>query len=317
MGSCNSISGVTINLHQNNSFFFTDETVSGVVNWVNTKDDVRAKEIFIMFNGAIGYVTTRSVRDRNGHSNTVTDYHHVTVFSSKNSFALPQSGDEVLIFKQGQYSWPFEFSLTNHLPPTINSPQSYPHVRYYLQVVIDKPWYRTNTRELHYVTVYPRTSFLNNPQCLQQISFANQNRKKISLKGTINKAGFLPGEQIHFTIEIGNLREILIKHIDLSILQSSVIGRNQCHKNILQLTLSNIQNTKLQQIREAFFVTIPDILLAPSFEFQGGIQRTASIHIQYLVKLAVKVEGFFQNFDIDIPIIIATKSLISSEQDTQ
>lgn len=69
---------------------------------------------------------------------TVTDYHHVTVFSSKYSLVLPPSGEKELIFKQGQYTWSFEFSLTNHLPPTMNSPQSYPHVSYYLEVIIDR-----------------------------------------------------------------------------------------------------------------------------------------------------------------------------------
>lgn len=106
---------------------------------------------------------------------------------------------------------------------------------------------------------------------------------------------------MHFTIEIENLKEIFIKHIDLSILQSSLFGENRDQKKILQLTLANIQNTQLQYIREAFFVTIPDILLAPSFEFQNGIQKHVSVHIRYLV------QGLFQDFDVDISISIATK----------
>ena len=180
-------------------------------------------------------------------------------------------------------------------------------MRYYLQVVIDKPWYKPNTRETRYLTVFPRVNLLQNPQCLQPTIFGNQNRKDITLKGTLNKLGYVPGELIHITLEIENPRRVLIKHIDLSMLQSYRIGQNSRGYTIFQTTLPNILNSKDQQIKETFSITIPSIPIPPSYQFQGGIQVAVFVNIRYILRFAVKVEGMFTNFNVDIPITIGTE----------
>ncbi|CAF1372923.1 unnamed protein product [Rotaria sordida] len=306
MGNSNS-SAIAINLDRNNLFYFSGESVSGTVNLNIIEGKLEADEIYIILTGEIGYTTTRTVSTGRGRTSTRTEYHHVPFYSAKVTFVRPEPGQKEFIYGQGQYSWSFQIPLTEHLPPTINQPQSYPHVRYYLQVVIDKPWYKPNTRETRYLTIFPRVNLLHNPQCLLSTIFGNQNRKDIKLKGILNKLGYVPGESIYMTLEIENPRKVLIQRINLSMLQSYKIGRNSRGHTIFQTTLPNILNLKDQQIRETFSIIIPSVSIPPSYQFQGGIQRVALVNIFYMLRFAVKVEGIFTNFDVNVPITLGTE----------
>jgi hypothetical protein len=305
MGNNNS-HAISINLDQTDSFYFGGDTVSGTTALNVSEGKVKANEVYIQLTGEIGYTTTRTVTDSNGNSSTQTDYHHIPFFYSKSAFVQPQLGEKEIVFGEGQYSWPFQLSLTERLPPTMNQPQSYPHVRYYLQVVIDKKWYKQNERQTKYITVFPRVNLLQNPQCLSSFIFGNHNRKEITLKGTLNKSGFVSGELVHMMLEIENPRRILIKHIELSLIQSYQIGGTALAFHILKTTLPKIINLKDEHINETHSIQIPSMMLPPSYEFQGGIRIAAVVTIHYMLRFAVKVKGMFTNFDIDIPIILGT-----------
>lgn len=306
MGSCLGTSGITISLHQENLVYFTDESLSGIVYWSNDDEAIRVQEISIRLIGEIGYTTQQTVLNGQGGTESTTQYNHVKFYASQLSLVRSQSEEEMMVFHQGQYSWPFEFSLTNYLPPTINSPQYYPHVRYYLQVIIEKSWYKSNIKEVRYLTIYPRIDLLANSQWLQPSLFEYENRKKVLLKGIINKTVIVPGQPMEFTIEIDNPKEVLIQYIELFLHQSIKIGPNSKRKKVFPIELP-IENTKRQRIKEILSVNMPAFPLPPSYEFQDGIQRVVSVYIQYFLRLAVGVEGLFTNFDIDIPIIIATE----------
>ncbi|CAF1313096.1 unnamed protein product [Rotaria sp. Silwood1] len=327
----NKSSAITINLDRSNLFYFTGETISGTVGLSVTEGKVEADEVYIELTGEIGYTTTRTVHHHHGsganpsfghchthtphhaigHTNDYTtteiDYHHVPFYTAKAVFSKLEPGQKAVVYTKGNYSWPFQIPLSTHLPPTMYEPQSYPHVKYYLQVVIDKPWYKPNTRERRYLTICPHVNLLQNPQCLQSTIFGNQNRKDIILKGTLNKTGYVPGELVHITIEIENPKRVLIKSIDFSMIQSSRIGEMSRDFNIFQTTLPNIMNTKDEHIKQSIPVKLPSMILPPSYQFQGGLQRAAFVTNQYMLKLVARVEGFFTNFDISIPIILGTE----------
>ncbi|CAF4206586.1 unnamed protein product [Adineta steineri] len=319
MGNSNS-STLTINFDRTNLFYFTDEVVSGTVALNITEGKIEADEIYLQMTGEIGYTTQKQVvRQKNGQKTTgmssnstgriayETEYHHVPFYSIKSIFAHPKAGQKQVVYTQGKHLWPFGIPLTNYLPPTINQPESYPHVRYYLQVVIDKPWYKSNTREAKCITVFPKVNLLHNPQYLQTITFRNHNRKDITLTGTLNKSAYVPGETIHMTFDIENPQRIVIKSIVLSILQSYQIGQSSGGHIIFQTTLPNIMKSKDQHIKQTFDVQIPSITLPSTYQFQGGTSKTAFVNNNYMLKFAIKVEGMFTNFDIDIPIIVGTE----------
>jgi hypothetical protein len=298
---------VAINLDRTNSFYFSGEWLSGNVRLNINEERLEADEIYIKLIGEIGYTTTETVSSGRIQTSEQTQYHHVPFYSTKIIFAQPPSGQNELVYDQGQYSWPFRILLPDHLPPTINPPQTYPHVRYYLRFVIDKPWYKPNSRETRYLTIFPRVNLLQNPQCLVSTIFGNQNRKDLTLKGTLNKLGYVPGEFIVLTLDIQNPRRVLIQRIDLSMLQSFHIGRNSCGFSLFTTTLPRIGNSKDEQIRDRFSVRVPVGSLPPSYQFCGGLQEVANVHLHYFLKFTVKVEGMFTNFHIDVPIILGTE----------
>jgi hypothetical protein len=338
-------STIGIHLDETNLFYFAGETITGTVELNVTEGKVEADEIYIELTGEIGYTTTRTVYNNNNYSTTngqfgqfnnnttngqfgqfnnnitngqfgqfnnntttQTDYHNVPFYSTKAVFAQPKAGQKQVVYTKGRYSWPFEIPITHHLPPTIHDPQTYPRVRYYLQVVIDKPWYKPNTRETIYLTIFPRFNLLQNPQCLQSAIFGNHNRKDITLSGTLDKTGYVPGESIHITLKIENPNRVFIKRIDLSMLQSYRIGENSRDNNIFETALPNIMNTKDEHIKQACSIQIPSTILPPSYLFNGGIEKAAFVVTQYMLKFVVRVEGFFTNFDIDMPVTIGTES---------
>jgi hypothetical protein len=304
---CGVSNGIAINLDRTNSFYFSGEWVSGNVRLNIIKGKLEADEIYITLTGEIGYTTKRKASKDRGRTLGRNKYHHVPFYSAKFVFAQPQSGQNELVYDQGQYSWPFRILLPDHLPPTINPPQTYPHVRYYLQFVIDKPWYKPNSRETRYLTIFPRVNLLQNPQCLVSTIFGNQNRKDITLRGTLNKFGYVPGELIVVKLEIENPRRVLILRIDLSMLQSFQIGRNSRRFGLFETTLPRIIDLKDEQIIDTFSIIVPSIPLPPTYQFQGGLKAIANVRLHYFLKFTVRVEGMFTNFHIDVPIILGTE----------
>jgi hypothetical protein len=300
---------ISINLEQNKLFYFTDEIVSGTVD-VNIIDEkIAANEIYITLTGEIGSTTTQHGYGRG--SSRVPENSELSFYSAKVIFAQREPEEEELIFNQGKYSWPFQFQLTDCLPPTISQPNSYPYIQYYLQFVIDKPWYKPNTRENRYIMVYPHVNLLQNFQCLLPTTFENHNRNEIKLKGTINKTGYVPGDAIQFTLEIENSQNVLIKNIDLSMIQSYQIGVDTRGDTLFITTLPNILNLKDQQIKETFSVLIPSERIPPSYQFK---RTTAFVNIYYFLKFEVKLGGILENFSVDIPITLGTEPEPDSNQ---
>ncbi len=169
MGNCTNAAVITINLDRDNLFYFTGETISGTVTLHIAGDKVDADEVLIKLSGEIGYTTNHTNSSRTRRRGKRRGYHHIPFYSPTITFARPELGQKELIFNQGQYSWPFQFLLPEHLPPTLNKPQIYPHVRYFLQVIIDKSWFTPNTTQVKYITIYPRVNLLKNPQCYNQL----------------------------------------------------------------------------------------------------------------------------------------------------
>jgi hypothetical protein len=293
---------VVINLDRPNSFFFAGEIVSGTAQLNVKAEKLEADEIDFMLIGDIGYTTRRS----NGRT-TTTEHHNISFLAKKYVFARPEAGEKELTYSQGQYSWPFQFQLPDQLPPTMGHSTTYPHVRYYLQLLIDKPWYKHNTRANRYIRVYPHVNLLQKPNCMMPTMFGNQNRKDIIVKGTLNKLGYVPGEMIQGTIEIENPQQVLIKQIDFSMIENYRIGANAGHVTVIHCIIPEIMQRKDQQIVQTFGVMFPALARPPSYHFEGGIIHKTSMAISYILKFEVKVGGMFTDFEIIVPIIVGTE----------
>jgi hypothetical protein len=305
----NGSSSVTlIKLDRIKPFYFTDEIISGTVASNFMQGRLETDRIYIEFTGVVGYKTNGPVLlGRPNFLSVPTVYRHVPVYTYEITFSQSEHGQRGIVSNPGLYLWPFQIPLISHLPPTINQPKSYPHVRYYLQVIIHRPGYKPYIRETKYVKVHPRVNLLQNPECLQATEFRYQNRKDITLKAKLNRTGYVPGETIQITLKIENPRQILIQHIDFSLVQAYRIENCRREYPIFQKTLPIILNIKDEQITETFSIIIPTVPLPPTYTFPERHQRFAFVNIRYMLKLAVKVNGIFNNFDIDMPIKLGTQ----------
>ncbi|CAF4035875.1 unnamed protein product [Rotaria sordida] len=302
MGNDNS-SAITIDVDRNNLFYYSGETVSGIVRLNITEENLKTREIYISLIGEIGYTTTRSVPDGKGGSLSRNEYYKRQFYYKEVSLSGPSITQQEFIYDRGRYAWLFQIPLIENLPPTINKPDIFPRVRYFLQVIIDKSWYTSNKK---YLTVYPRVNLLENPQCLSSSIFKFKNRKDIKVKATFNKLGYISGENIQFTLEIQNPRKILILHNNLSILKCYQIAKrfNKCI--VYKTILPKIVNLTNEHIMERFSIKIPSIRFPPSYKFQRE-NPNIFVHIYYMLKLTVKVEGIFTNFHIKVPITLGTE----------
>ena len=306
MGSSNSVC-ISIHLDRTNPFFFDGELVSGTVN-INIKDRVvKVNEVFVILTGETGYTTTHTDQNSNGSSSTQTDYHNIPFLNIKALLAIPEAGQREFVYHPGDYSRRFEMLLPNQLPPPLNQPHLYPHVRYYVRFVMDKVWYKRNNSQTFYLTVFPRLNLMSNPQWLTSTIVSNHNRKDVMLKGNLDKIGYVPGETITGLLEIDNPQRILIKKIQLTLTQHNRIECTTRYETIFETFLPTIDRRNDQQIIERFSMILPFTPLAPSYDFNGGCDRTAHVNVNYCLEFDVQAEGFFTNFKVSIPIIIGTE----------
>ena len=87
--------------------------------------------------GEVGHYTG-TVSTVNGRRVENTVFHDLPFLSTKQVLARPEPGQKELKLAKGQYTWPFEVQLPDHTPPTIGTLQIYPHVRYFIRVLLDK-----------------------------------------------------------------------------------------------------------------------------------------------------------------------------------
>ncbi|CAF3337637.1 unnamed protein product [Rotaria socialis] len=184
----NGSSEIQVSFNRPNLFYFAGEQIAGNISFQNTENKLELDAIFLECVGELGYSTqeVRHRRDANGNQQTehYTKYHQVPFLKSRVSIVQPEYGQREIILYRGQYSWPFQFVLPNQLPPSlIPSTTTYPYVKYYARIVLDKPWYKPNAKQVYPLTIFPRVDLRYIPGGQQQVSFSNENRKKIRLQG--------------------------------------------------------------------------------------------------------------------------------------
>lgn len=307
MGATN---GTQVNIHldRENPFFYAGERISGTVDMYIKEGQVEADEIYIQLQGEAAFRTIRTVYDYQGRLRTETDYRNTVFLKEKSVIERPVPGQNELIYPAGQYSWRFDIAIPNPLPPTLNGRMKYPHVRYHLGFVIDKPWYKPNKHETVPLMIYPYINLSNNPQYMSPSLFANNNWKDVTLRVSLDRLGYVPGEMITGTVEIENPQRLLLKEIHATLAQHNKVHDQRIKEKVFDTHLSTIVFTKEEHTIERIALPIPYKYLAPSFVFHGGYGYSYGVDVEvfYMLEFTVKAEGIFTNFEINMPITIGT-----------
>lgn len=137
-------------------------------------------------------------------------------------------------------------------------------------------------------------------------------RKNIKIKGRLQHAGLIPGEETTLSLSIYNPNHTSIKRIDVCLIQHYEIEECRHRSEVGRLSIPDLVNTSEEHIRTICPVAIP-IGIPPTHNFETSNRHTSvTVSVYYDLRLEVKVRGLFSDFDLQVPIMIGTESGKSS-----
>ncbi|CAF1449936.1 unnamed protein product [Adineta ricciae] len=311
MGASESTS-IHVSFNRSNLFYFAGEQITGNIAFQNTHDKLTLDEIFLEFVGEAGYTTreTRRHHDNNGRSHTeyYTEYHQIPFMIHRIPVVQPQQGQRELTLYRGQYSWPFEFTLPQCLPPSsLPLRVAYPYVKYYVRIVLDKSWYKPNAKQVYPLTIFPRVNICQHPSSSQAMLVSQTNRKKVNLQGRIVQNGVVPGEKLSLELQLQNPKRVEIKRIEATFIQHRQIGQSQQSETIFRMELPDVREFSDMNLHRTFDLYIPSGYLSPTYVYATQCCGPAlGIAYNYELKLDVHVRGLFTDFKVNIPVLVGT-----------
>ncbi|UJR30428.1 hypothetical protein I4U23_017962 [Adineta vaga] len=322
MGASGS-SEIQVTFDRPSLFFIAGEQIAGNISFQNTQDKLVLDSIFLECTGELGYTTreTRHFKDNQGRAQTehYTKRHHIPFIQVRVPVAQPQYGQREITLYRGQHSWPFQFVLPQYLPPSLlPSTNSYPYVKYYTRIVLDKPWYKPSAKQVYPLTIFPRVNILHTPGGQQPAAFSNQNRKKIRIQGYIMRSGVVPGDKLSIQIDLQNPKRSEIKKIEATLMQHRHVARSSHTEVILRTDLPDLNEFNGTELQKTFDITIPSVYLSPTYTYLS--QNHASplgVSVHYELLLDVKVRGLFTDFKMSVPIVVGTEPVTNELQQQQ
>jgi hypothetical protein len=141
-------------------------------------------------------------------------------------------------------------------------------------------------------------------------------RKDVTIKGILQRAGLIPGEQTILSLDIDNPDRVSIKRIDVCFVQRYEIEQCRRRLELIRLSVPELTNIHDQHIQAICPITIP-LGIPPSFSYRSqGARSVVHVDLHYDLKLEIKAKGLFTDFDLQVPVIIGTDSAEHSSYDT-
>jgi hypothetical protein len=217
---------------------------------------------------------------------------------------------------RGQYSWPFELVLPQSLPPSTSpSNTSYPYIKYYARIIIDKPWYKFNPKQIYPLIIFPSVDIFNVNDERQSVALSRRNRKNLGIKVYLYDRRILPGQKISLDIDIENPKRLQIQNIQATLIQHRIIAQNHHAEIIFRMDLSNLSNFNQTELHRTFDLQVPYGRLSPTYNYTVQYSNLLiSTDIFYELELKVNVRGMLTEMKISIPIIIGTDSSLERYQ---
>ncbi|CAF3483926.1 unnamed protein product [Rotaria sp. Silwood1] len=319
----NGSSEIQLTFNRPNLFYFAGEQISGNISFQNTQDKLMLDAVFLECVGELGYTTRehRHYHDKDGQKRTeyYTKYHQIPFLNFRIAVAQPQYGQREITLYRGQHSWPFEFILPSNLPPSlIPSTISYPYVKYYTRIVLDKPWYKPNAKQIFPLTIFPHVNLLHIPGGQQHVVFSNENRKKIRIEGFLIRGGVVPGEKLSIHINLQNPNRSEIKRIEATLIQHRQVAQS-CHAEVIfRLDLPDVRGFNDTELRRTFDLIVPAVHLSPTYTYMAtSFTVTLGVSIHYELILDVKARGLFTDFKISVPVVVGTEPIAVEHQQQQ
>ena len=191
-------------------------------------------------------------------------------------------------------------------------------VRYYVRVVIDKPWYKPNAQQCYNITICPRVNILYTPGGQQPVPFQNQNRGEIRLHGYLIRGGVVPRDKISLHIEIQNPKQGFIKRIEATLTQHRKIGPHDDTSIVFRTDVPDIRDFSAATLQKACDLPIPIAVLPPTYtHYIQSNNGPYGVAVNYTLTLDVKTQGLFSDFEVTFPVIVGTEPMLVQQQQMQ
>lgn len=204
------IERININLDRKNAIFHNGETMLGSLDFT-IKYPIQVKSIKLIVNGYSQFEMTET--DSNKQIRNITGFDPYLKFFI--NFLSPESyTGELAWLNSGDYSYRFEIKLPDSLPSSLNHP-AYGETNYELKVIFDIPWSvnRTYERKFYVLNLLDLNDSTNelyksekNIESKKFYGVLCCKTKPLTSNFTIlNKASFIPGEEVAFRVHLINL----------------------------------------------------------------------------------------------------------------
>ena len=187
---------------------------------------------------------------------------------------------------------------------------AFPYVKYYARIVLDKPWYKPNARQIYALTIFPRVNISHMPHAQQPVPFSHINRKKLELQGFLVQAGVVPGQKLTVDVTLQNPKRNEIKRIEAVLLQHRQVGQTHQSETIFRMNLPGLYDFSGERFQSRFELHLPPANLSPTYAFNSLYgSRAILVSYNYELRLEVKARGLFTDFKVSVPVLVGTEPL--------
>ncbi|CAF1021076.1 unnamed protein product [Rotaria sordida] len=304
---------INVNFNHSDSFYYAGEKVSGTISLNNPEKKLTLTNVSLAFIGEVGYTGQRTHHSHDSIGNlqleNLTGDHQLLFINTHLQFTHSEDNQNKITLEPGQYSWPFEFTLPEHLPPSSGSlTDTCPYIKYYVRITFDQPWYKLSKTQTYPLIIFPHINTFNNEN-RQPIAVSHRHRKHLHFDACLSSRSIIPGEQISLDIDLKNHKQLKIKGIEARLIQHREIAQNHHAEVIFKMDLPVPKDFMEIEFHETFNIDIPSDRLPPTCNYtvsSSGLSIRTNIH--YELKLEVKVDKWNQEMHLSIPIAIGTES---------
>ena len=169
-----------------------------------------------------------------------------------------------------------------------------------------------NTYLEYPLRIYPRVNLRHIPNSQCSVKFDTEHNDVI-IKGVLQRSGLMPGETTTFSIDIFNPLHLMIKRMDICLIQRYEIAQFRRRLEITRVPVPQLTNFDDQHVETTCLFTVP-MGISPTYYFERQDNRyDIRVKVKYDIRFEVKAKGLFTNFDLQIPIIIGTHSELHTD----
>ncbi|CAF0920121.1 unnamed protein product [Rotaria sordida] len=248
-----------------------------------------------------------------------TKYHRLPFLALGVSLARSNNKKHKMVLNRGIHTWPFEFSLPEYLPPSSGpNNEAYPHIKYYIRVALDRPWYKSNVTQKYHLTISPHMNLLQMSGTQKTFYSVDQNRKQLRLQCCLLRSGILPGQLLSFKIHLHNPERTKIKRIEATFIQHRETAVDRHNETIFFVNLPNLREFNELYSERNFDLLVPNTYLTPTYKFTTTSHgKPYYITVHYELKLKVICHGIFTKIEVNIPVIVGTEAISGQQQQQQ